>query len=206
MVNSRVNLISKGKTSSLLLFFLPYFFAVSLLALNILPYSSRNIVLISLTICMIIYARLKQYSAKQLGFTFSNFKSSMPIYFGYSLLIVLSMVLSYKFNLIRKPIAPEYNLFFIYYVFISCPCQEFLYRSVVLAEFRKIDIPNYLFVLLSAINYSYLHIFYHDWITLVATFIMGIIWGLMYVRYPNFYLIAFSHAVVGVVSMLVGIL
>ena len=59
---------------------------------------------------------------------------------------------------------------------------------------------------LSAVTYCFLHIIYQDWITLAVTLFMGIVWGVIYYKRPNFWGVATSHAIVGVVSIATGII
>jgi uncharacterized protein len=95
----------------------------------------------------------------------------------------------------------------VFYVFVSSPAQEFLYRSIVFAEIGASPIRNTaLIVVVSALNFSFLHLLYHDVLTLFVTFIMGSIWGIIYVKYPNFWGVSLSHAVVGAVSIFVGLI
>jgi membrane protease YdiL (CAAX protease family) len=195
-----------NKQVALLLFFFLYVFSIVLLYFKIIPYDARNITLALLTVLMIAYCFIRKLSLKELGFTTKHLKGSLLLNGLYSVITIIGLYVFYQLNLIRKPVAPEYDLFFVYYIFISCPCQEFLYRSLVYAELKRRDITGYRFILISALNYSFLHFFYHDWITLVATFIGGIIWGFIYNRYPNYWGVLLSHAVLGVISMVVGLI
>lgn len=61
-------------------------------------------------------------------------------------------------------------------------------------------------IIASAVTYRCLYIFYNDLITLLVTFVAGLLWGWIYHRYPNFWGIAFSHSVLGAVSIMVGLI
>ena len=161
--------------------------------------------LVVLTVMMIVYSFSRKFSLTELGFNTKYLKGSLILNGIYSAITVMGLLLFYKFNLIRKPVPPDYNWFFIYYVFVSCPCQEFLYRSLVYAELKQRNISDNYFILISAVNYAFLHAFYHDWITIAAAFVSGIIWGFIYKKYPNFFGVALSHALLGVISLLIGL-
>ncbi len=103
-----------------------------------------------------------------------------------------------------QPTVPSWTLFYIFYVLVSSPSQEFIYRSVIFSEMNRAGIKNPLLqVGLSAVTYCFLHIIYKDWITLAVTFFMGIVWGVIYYRRLFG---ARDHAIVGVVSIATGII
>lgn len=75
------------------------------------------------------------------------------------------------------------------------------------AELNRSGVSRSLWqILISAITYSLMHVFYNDLITLGVTLLMGVVWGMIYRKHPNFWGVALSHAVLGVVSILVGII
>jgi uncharacterized protein len=195
-----------GRIISLLLFFSIYIFPVSLFYFNVISYAARGSILVFLTILMILYAVYKKYTLKDLGLAGKYLKGSLLVNGIFSLVTITGLFTFYKLNMIREPVEPEYDLFFIYYIFVSCTCQEFLYRSLVYKELSRNGIRGNYFIIISAINYSFLHVFYHDWITLVSTLISGLIWGWIYNKYPNFWGVALSHATLGVISMMVGLI
>jgi len=61
-------------------------------------------------------------------------------------------------------------------------------------------------IIASAVTYSFLHLFYNDLITIMVTFVAGLLWGWIYHKYPNFWGVALSHSVLGAVSIMVGLI
>jgi uncharacterized protein len=178
-----------------------------LLGGGIIPYAYRFHCLILLCFLMILYARYRKFTLKDLGFRYDTLQKSLFWNSVLSLFIVTAILLAYHFNLIRTATIPDWSWFFLFYIFISSPAQEFLYRSIVFAELAASPIRNTTAtVLISALNFSLLHLLYHDVLTLFVTFIMGSVWGIIYVKYPNFWGVALSHAVVGTVSIFVGLI
>jgi uncharacterized protein len=178
-----------------------------LLGGGIIPYAYRFHCLILLSFLMILYARYRKFTLKDLGFRYDTLQKSLFWNGVLSLFIVIVMLLAYHFNLIRTATIPDWSWFFVFYIFVSSPAQEFLYRSIVFAEIGTSPIRNTAAtVLISALNFSFLHLLYHDALTLFVTFLMGSIWGVIYVKYPNFWGVALSHAVVGAVSIFVGLI
>ena len=190
----------------LLLVFI-YYVPPTLLWLGAIPFSYRFYTLVILAGIMIGLAYLRGFSLHDLGFRKDTLKPSLLWNGGLSLVFVAIMYAAYTAGWIRKPTVPDWNLFFVFYVFISSPSQEFLFRSTLFAEMRRVGITRLPWlILISAVTYCFLHVFYRDPLTLGVTLFMGIVWGLIYNKYPNFWGVALSHAVLGVVSILVGII
>lgn len=191
----------------LTLFFGLYALPVTLLCLGIFPYQYRVRLILLLAILMVAYCVKQKYSWQELGFRTDNLKPAL-FWNGLLAFVVVTGILgAYYFKLFRILEAPEWQLFYLFYVFVSSPVQEFLYRSVAFATLKRNQVTAAPALIgLTAMNYSYLHVFYYDVLTLIVTLIMGICWGIIYYRYPNFWGTAFSHAILGAVSIFVGLI
>lgn len=190
---------------SLILLLIFYIGSVLLLYFGIVPYESRNWLLLVMTCIMIIYVMVKRFSLHDLGFTSSHLKGSLLLNGIFTLIVVSGLIAANKFRLMRPASIPSYQFFFLFYIFVSCPCQEFLYRSIVFAEFQRRKIAPLYFIIVSAINYTFLHVFYNDSLTLAVTLIGGLVWGYIYSRHPNFWGVAVSHILIGATSLLTGL-
>ena len=156
---------------------------------------------------VVAYDYWRGLGLKELGFRTDTLKGSLILNLIVTALLVIFMVWAFKDGLIRAPVIPSWGLFFAYYLFISSPSQEFLFRGNLFALMERAGVKGAASqITVSAVTYSFLHVFYHDAITLAATFIMGLVWGGIYYKYPNFTGVALSHAVLGVVSIKVGII
>ena len=190
-----------------LLLGLVYYLPPILLWVGVIPFGLRFYVLVAMAIIMAAYAYLSELSLLELGFRKDTLARSLFWNSLLSIVFVALMIFAYQAGWIRKPTIPTWNMFFVFYVFVSSPSQEFLFRSTMFAELNRSGVQTALWqVLISAITYSFMHVFYKDAITLGVTLFMGVVWGIIYRRYPNFWGVAFSHAVLGVVSILVGII
>ena len=159
-----------------------------------------------MTLVMIAYDWRRGLSLKELGFRTDTLKGSLFLNALISLFLMTFMLLSFQAGLIREPTPPAWGLFFTYYVFISSPSQEFLFRSNLFTLMRRGEIGQpVLQILVSAVTFSFMHVFYKDLPTLIVTFIIGLLWGSIYYKYPNFWGVALSHAVVGAVAVKVGV-
>lgn len=160
-----------------------------------------------MTVVMIAYDRWHGLSLEELGIRRDTLKGSFALNAIAALLLVTFIYITFKAGFIRTPTPPGWKLFFAYYLLISSPSQEFLYRSNFFALARRSGFGGaWLQVVASAITYSFLHIIYKDAITLSATFAAGLLWGWIYHKYPNFWGVAFSHAALGTVAILVGLI
>lgn len=143
-------------------------------------------------------------SCKSLGITKRNFlksiKKNIPIIVFFIILIFVARLTG-----INKYIPNENYLFYIFYIFISCPIQEFLYRGL-FGYFNDKLIKNDLLILfLSSFCYSFVHIIYKDVFTCVTTFIMGMVWYLLYKKDRNLAGVSLSHIVLGILTIILGI-
>ena len=122
------------------------------------------------------------------------------------ILIVISIIIIIAFKLLHidKYNPNETLLFYIFYVFISCPAQEFLYRGI-FGYFDTNSKYNYLWLVLSSLCYSFVHIIYRDILTCALTFIIGIIWYMLYKKDKNLCGVTLSHMILGVATIFLGI-
>ena len=184
-----------------------YYIPPLLLWIGVIPFTWRFQLLGCMTVVMVLYDRWHGFGLKELGFRRDTLKKSMFLNIFTSLLLSVFMLVSFKFGLIRTPTIPTWKMFFVYYLIISSTSQEFLFRSSLFALMNKAQISGPMVqVLVSAITYSFMHVFYKDVITLVATFVIGLVWGWIYYKYPNFWGVAFSHALLGATSIRVGLI
>lgn len=172
-----------------------------------LPFAWRFHILAIMTSVMLAYDFWHGIGLKELGFRRDTLTASLLSNAAATLLLVTTMFLSFRTGIIRDSTAPDWRLFFVYYVFVSSPSQEFLFRSNLFALMRRNNIRwPFVQIILSAITFSFLHIIYRDPLTLLATFTVGLLWGWIYYRYSNFVGVAASHAVVGAVAIKVGLI
>lgn len=190
--------------SSLIIF---YYLPPLLIVSGVLPFRWRFYILAGMTVVMLAFAYWRDMSLKELGFRRDTLKASLILNGSASLLLVTSMFIALNAGLVREPAATNWEMFFAYYLLISSPSQEFLFRSSLFALMSRDAVGGPSFrIILSAVTFSFLHIIYRDPLALLATFAAGLFWGWIYYRHPNFWGVALSHAVVGATAIKVGVM
>ncbi len=158
------------------------------------------------TIGILIFCLLKIFkiSNDYLGLTkkslIKSVKRNLPF-----IMICIILILVVKLFPYNRFISNETILFFIFYIFISCPIQEFLYRGV-FGYFEKITEHKGLWLIVSSICYAFVHIIYRDYITCMITFIIGIIWYQLYRKDYNLFGVVLSHIILGILTISLGII
>ncbi len=175
----------------ILILFIPYLYEIKFYLLTFIG------------IIIYVLMRFNKVSNKELGITKKNFSESIK---RNMLLVILcfALIIIFKVFHLDKYSPTETMFFYIFYIFISCPIQEFLYRGV----FGYFDMNNknpYLWIVLSSLCYSFVHIIYKDVLTCVLTFIIGIIWYLFYKKDYNLAGVTLSHIVLGILTIALGI-
>ena len=186
---------------------LAYVLPPLLLWAGTIPREYRFHTLLTMTASMAVYAFVRGHTVRDLGFRADTLKGSLAWNGGVTLLLTACAWAAFSAGVIREPTRPAWEHFYLFYILVSSPAQEFLFRSLPFAEMNRAGLlrPS-VHVLLSSAAYCLAHVFYGDLITLGATLSMGIVWGAIYHRHPNFWGVMISHAVLGVVAIEVGII
>lgn len=196
--------INQERQKLILIISLGYILPVLLLHFKIIPFSWRFYILILAAIAILAITRLYKFSLIELGFTRQHLGISFKVITLPTLASVLLMLINYMMQGARIDNSTYKLGFYLFFVTVSSPLQEFLYRGFLFAVFSRAKLAPWLMILLSSLLYSFVHLIYQDVPTLLFTFIIGVLWGMNYASYRNLYSIIFSHSVLGVVAILVG--
>ena len=148
-------------------------------------------ILVTFGILIYFWLRKNNISNEDLGITKRNIANSLisnlPI-----IIISVSIIILMKFLNINKFVPSETIYFYLFYIFISCPIQEFLYRGF----YGYFDNGKHSTMLISSSMYAFIHIIYKDILTIVLTFIIGLIWYNLYIKDKNLFGVSISIALV----------
>lgn len=178
-----------------------------LILTRVVPFSFRFSALLIIAAGVFVYVIWRGNSLYALGFRMDTFRASFVYNLWVTLLAVLIIAILNFLGLIHAPTVPQWRWFFIFYVLLSCPAQEFLFRSVLFAEMDRVGISHRLWqITISSLAYCFLHIIYKDAITLGVSLLIGVVWGLGYYSSRNFWGVTISHCILGSVSIFMGLI
>jgi uncharacterized protein len=100
---------------------------------------------------------------------------------------------------------PVWLSFAPFYVLVSSPCQEVVCRSIPKLMTDRLQSGGWTYVLYSSAVFSLIHVAYGDAALLLNTFLLGIVWGIAYLRILNVWPLIFSHAVIGTLAFSLGL-
>ncbi|WP_017651549.1 CPBP family intramembrane glutamic endopeptidase [Fortiea contorta] len=198
-------LISKEQQKVILIVGLAYILPILVIYLGLVPFSWRFGILILAAIVILAIARFYRFSALELGLTKQNLANSLKAIALPSLASALLMFIYHMTQGSRIDNSAYTWSFYLFFVSVSSPLQEFLYRGFLFGIFERAKLAIWLQILFSTILYSFVHLIYRDVPTLLSTFIFGLFWGYHYAKYRNLYSIIISHSVLGAIAILLGL-
>lgn len=95
-------------------------------------------------------------------------------------------------------------MFYAFYALISCPAQEFVYRGYLFRLMALLQLSKWSRILLGALLYSAIHLFYLNGWTLLFTLVAGIFWNIYYDKSKNLAGVVVSHIVLGTAMIRFG--
>lgn len=161
-------------------------------------------------IALTAHAIYRRRSWHEMGFRLDTLKPALLWYGGVTVFFTIFMLIASYYHWLRVSaylLEPNsQNSLLLYYFFIVSTSQEFIFRGLLFAEMKRIGIRSmWLQVLLSGTLFALVHIHYRDGLTVMMTLGIGLIWGWLYARYPNWLVISLSHGILGCVALLTHI-
>lgn len=195
----------KSNRLILLLIFTFYIVIPFLLLINPLFFKNKFIILAIGGILIYIILRLLGFNNSSLGIkSAKSIQSIRDISIVTFILIIIGIIL---FNFRISRFQPSETLsFYLFYIFISSPIQEFLYRGALTSILQQINFRKSSIILISSILYSLAHLGYKDLITCILTFLIGLLWHQKYLKTKNLTGVTISHAILGVITIFIGII
>ncbi|MBP8979278.1 CPBP family intramembrane metalloprotease [Candidatus Dojkabacteria bacterium] len=202
---SHKNNVKKKDIIRFIIILLTYILTPILILLNPLFFKYKFLFLVIIGILIYLTFRLTGVTNAELGITKNKWKESIKDIIPFTLLLIVITIVLRTFGFQRfNPTETIY--FYLFYLFISSPVQEFLYRSVFkYFETKKLFSPV-VALILSSVLYSFVHIIYKDIFLLLITLVIGIIWYTVYGKTKNLLGVSISHAVLGILTIALGII
>lgn len=185
-----------------LIFF--YLIPILLLAYGVIPKEASHAILILMTLIMVAYALTKPIPAREIGIRKDNLRQALVWQGLATIVLIITLVIVSKTGLMHPKYYEQSPLFYLFYIFLSAPLQEFVFRSLMFRELNIYLQKDWAKILVSAVIFSFAHYAYRDLSVLLITLVAGVVWGIIYLKKPNFWAVAASHALVGAVTVFLG--
>ena len=195
----------KKKILIIMVAIITYIIIPTLVLYNIIDFECRFSVLILVGALSYLIATKLKYTDKELGITKKNIYQSIKRILPVTLIVFIFTLVYYFLGLSNYSNTNSIT-FYIFYILISCPIQELLYRSILKCYLDEFKISNATKIIISSILFSYLHIVYFNPLTLIFTLIIGLYWNYCYYKDNNIVGVTISHIILGVSTILLGII
>lgn len=196
-------LSSSQITTSVVISFL-YILPVVLILTKVIPFSDRFLVLTITGALIIGLAMLNEIAPADLGFNHQNLLPAIKDILPVTIISSVLMIIFYLNHGMRIDNTDITWYFYVFYISLSSPLQEFLYRSYLFNRLAQIQLNQGYIIIITAILYSFAHSIYQDLLTVLLSLIIGLYWAYHYNRFKNFYSITLSHTILGIIAILTG--
>jgi hypothetical protein len=171
---------------------------------GVLPFAYRVHALLAVSGICIALCLWAGFSLNELGLGRPSFRAHWIGCAALTLGLAAIMVLeTHLFSFTHE--RPVWLSFAPFYVLVSSPCQEVVCRSIPKLMTDRLQTSGWTYVLYSSAMFSLIHIAYGDTALLLNTFLVGIVWGIAYLRMLNLWPLIFSHAVIGTLAFSLGV-
>jgi membrane protease YdiL (CAAX protease family) len=175
-----------------------------LIFFGLIPWDMKFVALTAGAIVVYFAMRISGSSNEDLGLTVKRTKQS--IRYAIPVTVVL-LALSLVFLLTQGArFAPTETLsFYVFYVLISCPAQELLFRGALSQMMKAYALPRFLELVAASLLFAYVHFIYRDPLTVAAMAVVGFFWYRAYQKSDNLLGVTLSHIILGVLTIALGI-
>jgi uncharacterized protein len=197
----------QGNIIKFFLFIFSIFYVPAILIwTQILPFEYRFHSFFFVLVCFLFYCSRRRYSFHELGFRTDNLGTSLRWNLLFCILGGAGLCLTHKIGYLHSTNATSLPHVYAVYIFFLGPVQEVIFRGILFAEMQRLRTINRKWILLiSTLSFCFLHIIYRYPPLLIITFISGLAWGIIYMKWRNIWGIALSHSVLGALAMFLGV-
>ena len=155
-------------------------------------YINEGYIVLTFIYAILIMVLLNKYREKEPSLPLKDYYGA--VLFGISLACFLNMII-FKFGEGNEVIEVNKILLFISSGILGPILEELLFRKKLLTELLKFN-NKYVALLLSSFIFSFLH---NGVVTMIYAFILGIVFGLFYIKYKNIKLTILMHMVANII-------
>lgn len=169
--------------------------------LNFIDYSNRMYALTIVGAVCLIYTLTFVAGPKEIGLSLSGIIPSLAYSLAFTIIIVVASQAFIKEGRVNNDSIDIY--FYMFYVLVSCPLQEIVFRGCVKAIYGGQE-NEIQYIIVSALLYGFIHIIYKDALTFFGAAFIGIIWAFISFRTGNLVGPILSHMIFGVYTIRKG--
>ena len=176
-----------------------------LICIGVIPWSMKFAALVVGVVAMYIVMRILGHTHSDIGITRQRTIYSLETVLPITVALIIAAGL---FLLLEKPrFSPTEGIgFYVFYILISCPAQELLFRGILSRILQELRLHRLLELGVAAALFGYVHIIYGDMLTVVVMSIVGLFWYQAYQQSLNVIGVTISHVVLGVMTIGLGII
>lgn len=176
----------------------------ALLYLEVLPSTSYRYVLVVGAFFFVLLALFSAVPIEQLGLDSPKRGIKSWVVMTISGVVLLTILSFMPF--VVKPDNPERTKITLFYLFISAPLQELIYRGFLSWFLEKNINDMFLEVLVAGVIFAWGHIMFGSSWFLSYTLVIGVVWYFMFKRTKNLYGAVISHAILGTLAGMLGLI
>ena len=176
-----------------------------LICIGVIPWSMKFAALVVGVVAMYIVMRILGHTHSDIGITRQRTIYSLETVLPITVALIIAAGL---FLLLERPrFSPTEGIgFYVFYILISCPAQELLFRGILSRILQELRLHRLLELGVAAALFGYVHIIYGDMLTVVVMSIVGLFWYQAYQQSLNVIGVTISHVVLGVITIGLGII
>lgn len=165
-------------------------------------YIIRPIIMLLALIYLIWSIKKNNFSFDQLGLNNNNFLPAINqlaiVYFLAMIpMFLLRNFFSSLIDLNNLRLLNNMAVMIVSYIFFSAPIQEFIFSSYLLNRFLQLCKLPALAILLNSFLFALVHLPFNNLFFVLATFAIGIVNGINFLQFRNYYAVAIFHGIIG---------
>ncbi|NTU97093.1 MAG: CPBP family intramembrane metalloprotease [Chlorobiaceae bacterium] len=182
------------------------FFVPSMIFSGFIPFVWRFFALLSIAVLFAYQAYRHGFTPEELGVKSGNILRALRIQIPLVLVFLLLLSIAPELGFVSRSVMPP-PLFFLFYVLVSAPCQEFIYRGYIYALLKRSGVrDSRAAALFLIIPFAFAHIIFHDFMVFLFALIAGIFLAAAYIREMNLYVVSLSHGILGCFALISGVI
>lgn len=172
----------------------------SLFYFEFIPGPKAIPLLVVFVAALIYLLRSKSFSRKEFGLNGYNEWGKLAIRLLITGVILLGLTLLFTPN--RLFVLPKTNprlwvMIMVFYPIWSAFTQELIYRPFFFFRYKPLFKSKTLLAVTNGLLFGFLHIIFKNWIAVIGSSIIGIVWALTYTKHRSLLVVAIEHSVVG---------